>query len=181
MVVSPKMKACFTIKVLNLRIQDCERPTYLMLARETFARTFASRIRFLARTCSFCVRTCMMLPLRRPKPHLFLLQKSNQNAIKYDEINYHYLMVEIRRRDLKATMNPIEIKDGVPTWTQPDSSTISAARPRSDAKETRQIAEDPGQLADPPSQKRIETGLRIAPVRAALRGRPASVGAPTSF
>jgi len=44
-----------------------------MLASGTLARTFAGFIRFLARTCSFCVRMCLMLPLLGSNPPLSIL------------------------------------------------------------------------------------------------------------
>src|SRR5262249_26913070 len=67
--------------------------------------------------------------------HAYPITRAADDPFQSQEINYHYLMVEIGRRELKATMNRLEIKDGVPTWTQPDSITISAARPRSPVKE----------------------------------------------
>src|SRR5262249_45074935 len=68
--------------------------------------------------------------------HAYPITRAADDPYQSQEINYHYLMVEIRRRELKATMNRLEIKDGVPTWTQPDSLTIPTALPRSPGKET---------------------------------------------
>jgi len=68
--------------------------------------------------------------------HAYPITRGADDPFQSKEINYHYLMVEIRRRELKATMNRLEIKDGIATWTQPDSITIPAARPRSSLKET---------------------------------------------
>src|SRR5262249_52363602 len=45
------------------------------------------------------------------------------------EINYHYLLIEVNAGRLTATMNRLEIKDGVANWTQPDSATIECSRP----------------------------------------------------
>jgi acid phosphatase type 7 len=42
------------------------------------------------------------------------------------EVNYHYLLVEVDHRNMKVTMNRLEIKDGKPVSTTPDSLQITA-------------------------------------------------------
>jgi|SRR5579862_7043548 hypothetical protein len=42
------------------------------------------------------------------------------------EVNYHYLLVEVDHHSMKVTMNRLEIKDGKPEWTTPDSLEITA-------------------------------------------------------
>ena len=54
----------------------------------------------------------------RPSVHLF----------QSKEINYHYLLIEVKRGKLTATMNRLEIKDGSAQWTKPDSVTISVPK-----------------------------------------------------
>jgi len=39
-------------------------------------------------------------------------------------INYHYLLVEVDHTAVKITMHKVEIKDGSPVWSTPDSVTI---------------------------------------------------------
>src|SRR5262249_4589923 len=68
--------------------------------------------------------------------HAYPITRASDDPYQSQEINYHYILVEVRRNELKATMNRLEIKDGAPTWTQPDSITISAVRPRSSVKDT---------------------------------------------
>ena len=57
--------------------------------------------------------------------HAYPITRAADDLFKSDEINYHYLVVEVRSGRLKATMNRLEMKDGVAKWTKPDSVTIS--------------------------------------------------------
>jgi Icc-related predicted phosphoesterase len=43
------------------------------------------------------------------------------------EVNYHYLMVEVDRGTMKITMNRLEMVNGKPVWTTPDSIEIAAS------------------------------------------------------
>ena len=58
--------------------------------------------------------------------HAYPITRTAGDPYQSTEINYHYLLVEIRRHSVKATMNRLELKDGVAAWTQPDSVTISS-------------------------------------------------------
>jgi hypothetical protein len=58
--------------------------------------------------------------------HAYPISGSADDSFQNAEINYHYLLVEVRREKLKVTMNRVEIKDGVAKWTRPDSVVISA-------------------------------------------------------
>jgi Icc-related predicted phosphoesterase len=40
-------------------------------------------------------------------------------------VNYHYLLVEVDRGNLKITMHRLDLTSGAAAWTQPDSVTIS--------------------------------------------------------
>ena len=68
--------------------------------------------------------------------HAYPITRAAGDPYQSSEINYHYLLVEIRRHSVKATMNRLELKDGVATWTEPDSVTISSTQALSVAKET---------------------------------------------
>jgi Icc-related predicted phosphoesterase len=43
------------------------------------------------------------------------------------DVNYHYLLVEVDRGKMKVTMNRVEMANGKPAWTTPDSVEIVAA------------------------------------------------------
>jgi Icc-related predicted phosphoesterase len=62
--------------------------------------------------------------------HAYPITRAADDPFQSKEINYHYLLVEVRGRRLKATMHRLEIKDGVAAWTQPDSVTIPAGPAR---------------------------------------------------
>ncbi len=46
-------------------------------------------------------------------------------------VNYHYLLIDVDRGKMKVTMNRLELENGKPTWTTPDSAeiTVPAAMP----------------------------------------------------
>jgi Icc-related predicted phosphoesterase len=67
--------------------------------------------------------------------HAYPITRAADDPFQSKEINYHYLLVEVRGRQLKATMNRLEMKDGIAAWTQPDSITISS-RPNAVVKAT---------------------------------------------
>jgi Icc-related predicted phosphoesterase len=57
--------------------------------------------------------------------HAYPITRAADDPFQSKEVNYHYLLVEVQPGKLKATMNRLELKDGVANWTQPDSVTIS--------------------------------------------------------
>jgi Icc-related predicted phosphoesterase len=57
--------------------------------------------------------------------HAYPITRAADDLFQSKEANYHYLLVEVQPGRLKATMNRLEMKDGVAKWTQPDSVTIS--------------------------------------------------------
>lgn len=57
--------------------------------------------------------------------HAYPITRGANDLFQSKEVNYHYLLVEVQRGKLLATMNRLELKDGVATWSQPDSVMIS--------------------------------------------------------
>jgi Icc-related predicted phosphoesterase len=60
--------------------------------------------------------------------HAYPITRAADDLFQSTEINYHYLLVEVKRGKLKATMNRLEIKDGLAQWSKPDSITISVPK-----------------------------------------------------
>jgi len=60
--------------------------------------------------------------------HAYPITRASDDLFQSSAINYHYLMVEVNGRTLRATMNRLEIKDGTEQWTKPDAVTISAPK-----------------------------------------------------
>ncbi len=54
----------------------------------------------------------------------YLISRAPDDLYKDMGINYHYLLVEVDRTAVKITMHKVEIKDGSPIWSTPDSVTI---------------------------------------------------------
>jgi len=61
--------------------------------------------------------------------HAYPITRSADDPYQSQEVNYHYLRVDVRGRRIKVTMNRLEMKDGVASWTQPDSVTLSPREP----------------------------------------------------
>ena len=60
--------------------------------------------------------------------HAYPITRAAEDPFQSTEANYHYLLVEVQPGKLKATMNRLEMKDGVARWSRPDSVTISVPR-----------------------------------------------------
>ena len=60
--------------------------------------------------------------------HAYPITRATDDLFQSKEVNYHYLLVEVKRGKLKATMNRLEMKDGLVQWTRPDSVTISVPK-----------------------------------------------------
>jgi Icc-related predicted phosphoesterase len=56
--------------------------------------------------------------------HAYAITRAPDDPFQSLEVNYHYLLVDIRGSKLKVTINRIDMKDGLASWTQPDSLTI---------------------------------------------------------
>ncbi len=61
------------------------------------------------------------------KPLLF--ERPSTDLFQSNDINYHYLLVEVDRQQLKVTMNRLDLTKGRAEFTQPDSVNISAPAP----------------------------------------------------
>jgi len=58
--------------------------------------------------------------------HAYPVQRAAADPFQSKEINYHYLLVEVDRGHLKATMNRLDLSTGKAVWTQPDSVELAA-------------------------------------------------------
>jgi len=68
--------------------------------------------------------------------HAYPIPRAPSDPFQSKEINYHYLLVEVDRQQLKITMNRLELNNGKATWTQPDSVQITAGSPAAAAAAT---------------------------------------------
>lgn len=59
--------------------------------------------------------------------HAYPVERAPDDPFQSKEINYHYLLFEDDGKNLKITMNRIDLTSGTPVWTQPDSLTITVA------------------------------------------------------
>ncbi len=58
--------------------------------------------------------------------HAYPVRRAPEDPYQSKEVNYHYLLLEMDQRQLKVTMNRLQLEKGKAVWTQPDSITISA-------------------------------------------------------
>jgi Icc-related predicted phosphoesterase len=58
--------------------------------------------------------------------HAYPIERAPDDPFQSKEVNYHYLLVEVDQKQLKVTMNRIDLTSGKAAWTQPDSVKISA-------------------------------------------------------
>jgi len=56
--------------------------------------------------------------------HPYLIPRAPDDLYKDMGVNYHYLLVGVDHTAAKITMHKVEIKDGSPVWSTPDSVTI---------------------------------------------------------
>jgi Icc-related predicted phosphoesterase len=57
--------------------------------------------------------------------HPYPIARAADDLFQGKEVNYHYLLVEVDRQQLKVTMNRLDLTSGKPVWSQPDSVTIT--------------------------------------------------------
>jgi hypothetical protein len=55
------------------------------------------------------------------------IQRSPDDPFQSKQVNYHYLLVEVDRQQLRITMNRLELVNQKALWTQPDSVQITLA------------------------------------------------------
>lgn len=60
--------------------------------------------------------------------HAYPITRAPDDLFQSNEVNYHYLLVEVKGRKLKVTMTRLDLKDGEPQWTKPDSVTIKVPK-----------------------------------------------------
>jgi hypothetical protein len=58
----------------------------------------------------------------RPYP----IERTPDDPLNGKSVNYHYLLVEVDRGNLRITMHRLDLTSGTAVWTQPDSVAISA-------------------------------------------------------
>jgi acid phosphatase type 7 len=61
--------------------------------------------------------------------HAYPIGRAPDDPYQSRELNYHYLLVEVDHRQLKVTMNRIELNNSKALWTQPDSVEIALPAP----------------------------------------------------
>jgi hypothetical protein len=60
--------------------------------------------------------------------HAYPIERKPEDPYQSKEINYHYIDVLVQPGKMTATMNRLELKNGAPSWTQPDKVTIEAPK-----------------------------------------------------
>jgi len=61
--------------------------------------------------------------------HAYPIERKPTDLFQSKEINYHYIDVMVEAEKMVTTMNRVELKNGVASWTQPETVTITAALP----------------------------------------------------
>jgi acid phosphatase type 7 len=57
--------------------------------------------------------------------HAYPIERPPSDPFQSNEINYHYLLVEVDGQQMKVTMNRLQLNGGNSTWTTPDQVQIS--------------------------------------------------------
>jgi Icc-related predicted phosphoesterase len=57
--------------------------------------------------------------------HAYPIERAADDPFQSKEVNYHYLLVEVNHKQLKVTMNRLDLTTGKAVWTQPDSVKIT--------------------------------------------------------
>lgn len=57
--------------------------------------------------------------------HAYPIERAPDDPFQSKEVNYHYLLVEVDQKQLKVTMNRLDLTTGKAVWTQPDSVKIT--------------------------------------------------------
>jgi acid phosphatase type 7 len=56
--------------------------------------------------------------------HAYPIERAPDDPFQSKEVNYHYLLVAVDHRQLRITMNRLDLSTGKAVWTQPDKVTI---------------------------------------------------------
>lgn len=65
--------------------------------------------------------------------HAYPISRAKDDPFQSNQINYHYLIVDVDREKVKVTMHRLDMTSGKPVWTEPDSVTIAAPAAKSAA------------------------------------------------
>lgn len=57
--------------------------------------------------------------------HAYPIERNPNDPFQSNEVNYHYLLLEVDQGKLKVTMHRLDLTSGTVKWTEPDSITIS--------------------------------------------------------
>jgi acid phosphatase type 7 len=57
--------------------------------------------------------------------HAYPIERAADDPFQSKEVNYHYLLVAVDQRQVKITMNRLDLSSGKAVWTQPDMVTIA--------------------------------------------------------
>jgi 3',5'-cyclic AMP phosphodiesterase CpdA len=57
--------------------------------------------------------------------HAYPIERAADDPFQSKKVNYHYLLVEVDRGNLKITMRRLDLTSGTAVWTEPDSVVIS--------------------------------------------------------
>jgi 3',5'-cyclic AMP phosphodiesterase CpdA len=58
--------------------------------------------------------------------HAYPVRRAPGDPYQSNDVNYHYLLLEVDQRQLRVTMNRLQLEKGKAIWTQPDSISITA-------------------------------------------------------
>lgn len=62
--------------------------------------------------------------------HAYPIERAADDLFQSKEVNYHYLMIEVRDSQLSVAMNRLDLSSGKAIWSQPDSVVIKAETPK---------------------------------------------------
>ncbi len=65
--------------------------------------------------------------------HAYPIERAPDDPFQSNQINYHYLLVQVDRGKLSVTMNRVDLTTGKAVWTQPDQVTITVPAAKSQA------------------------------------------------
>jgi len=57
--------------------------------------------------------------------HPYMIDRAPDDLFKSDQVNFHYLTVDVNHQQLTVTMNRLDLSTGKALWTQPDLVKIS--------------------------------------------------------